>query len=289
MNRIKGFIALVGAALILGSFGIWIRFLDRELGVFQQIILRNAIALGFGVVLIFALKKKFDIKNVSKKHLFLYTFAFPTSIVLFTLSILNTQVTTAIFGLYVASLVFSLVAGVLVFAEKITPQKIAALVLVFVALAVYNWPLSIEKLTSVGFVFALGAGFAEGLANGFRKYLGGKLDKTFLIAIQAIGALILGLILTTAAGELSLPVISASTWVVLFIFGALLIAMTYLTLVGFSNFDLNLGTIVISSELFFGSLFAAIFFSEIPTFTQILGGLLIVAAIAVSSLKLKKA
>lgn len=287
MNKVKGFFALLGAAAILGSFGIWIRILNQDLNVSQQIILRNLIALVLASLLIVVLKKSLDTKGVSRKHLFLYMFSFPTSIVLFTLAILNTQITTAIFGLYIASLVFSLIVGVVVFSEKITGQKMIALLMVLAALAVYNWPFSVDKFLNTGFILGLGAGLAEGAANSFRKYLGGKLDKTFLVAIQAAGALILGSILTLVSRDFGLPDISATGWVVLIIFGVLLLVMTYLTLVGFSNFDLNLGTIVISSELFFGSVFAAVFFAEIPTNFQIIGGFLILLAIGILNIRFK--
>ncbi len=288
MNSINGFFALLLAGATLGSFSIWIRFLNTDLGPYQQIVLRNIIALLLSFLLIFLLKRKIDFKQISKKYLLAYTFAFPLSIVFFTLAVVMGKIITAIFGLYLASFLLSLVIGILIFGEKVTLKKVFALMLVLIALLIYILPFSLHNLLDRGFLFGLCAGCAEAAANSFRKYLGGRLDKLVLVALQGAGALILGLILVLAAGQFNIPTVSIFSWIVLLIFGVLLVLMTYLTLVGFSNFDLNLGTVVVSSELFFGPFFAALIFSEFPTYPQIIGGILILIAIIVLNVNFKR-
>ncbi len=281
VNKLKGFLALLLAGATLGSFSIWIRFLNTDLGPFQQIVLRNIIAVIFSVLLILGFRRKIDFKQTPKKYLFAYMFAFPLSIVFFTLSVIMGKIITAIFGLYLASFMISLVVGITVFKEKITFKKVSALVLVLIALFVYTSPFSLHNFLDRGFLFGVLAGCAEATANSFRKYLGGKLDKLVLIAVQGFGALILGIVLVAVAGQFAIPAVSVFNWFILFIFGSLLVLMTYLTLVGFSNFDLNLGTVVISSELFFGPIFAFLVFAERPTTFQTIGAFLIIAAIIV--------
>ncbi|MEK7581682.1 MAG: DMT family transporter [Patescibacteria group bacterium] len=287
MNKFRGFFALLLAGATLGSFSIWIRFLNTDLGPFQQIVIRNIIAVLLSALLILGFRRKIDFKQTPKKYLLAYTFAFPLSIVFFTLSVVMGKIITAIFGLYLASFMISLVVGITVFKEKVTSKKIFALALVLVALFVYTSPFSLKNFLDAGFLFGVLAGCAEATANSFRKYLGGKLDKLVLVAVQGLGALILGIVLVVAAGQLSLPAVSTFNWFILFIFGSLLVLMTYLTLVGFSNFDLNLGTVVISSELFFGPLFAFAVFAEAPTFLQTIGALLIMGAIVVLNVDFK--
>ncbi|EKD57509.1 MAG: hypothetical protein ACD_57C00259G0003 [uncultured bacterium] len=286
MNKLKGFLALLLAGAMLGSFSIWIRFLNTDLGAFQQIVLRNIIAVLLSVLLILGFRRKIDFKQTPKKYLFAYTFAFPLSIVFFTLSVIMGKIITAIFGLYLASFMISLVVGITVFKEKVTFKKVFALALVLIALFVYTSPFSLNNFLDRGFLFGLLAGCAEAIANSFRKYLGGKLDKLVLVAIQGVGALILGVVLVVAVGQFSLPAVSTFNWSILFIFGSLLVLMTYLTLVGFSNFDLNLGTVVISSELFFGPFFAFLVFAEKPTTFQTIGAFLIIAAIVILNVNL---
>lgn len=68
------------------------------------------------------------------------------------------------------------------------------------------------------------------------------------------------------------------------IFGGFLMSISFLTLIGFKNYDLNLGTIVLSSELVFAPVFAIIFFKEFPSEIEIMGGVFIASAILVSNL-----
>jgi drug/metabolite transporter (DMT)-like permease len=61
-------------------------------------------------------------------------------------------------------------------------------------------------------------------------------------------------------------------------------SVSFLTLIGFQNFDLNLGTIIISSELIFAPIFAALAFHEYPSANEIFGGLFIALSIILSNL-----
>lgn len=45
MHKIKGFLALLTAGLLFGSMGVMIRTLSIQLSVYQQIFLRNIVAL----------------------------------------------------------------------------------------------------------------------------------------------------------------------------------------------------------------------------------------------------
>lgn len=287
MNRFKGFLSLLASGIILGSFGVYIRLLDQNLGAYQQIAFRNAIAFLFVLGLIFILRRSFALKGTSKLHLFGYAVSFPISIVLFTVSILETKVITTIFGLYLGSLLTSLVLGMVIFKEKITPIKIVALGFVLVGLVFYVWPFSVSGLFSLGLLLGIGAGIAEAVANSFRKYLGGKVDRFVLVSFQALGALLISAVLIVFAKEFSMPSFSVQTWLVGLWFGLMLVSMYYLTLVGFANFDLNLGTIVLSTELLFGPIFAIIFFREFPSVYQAIGAGLIMLAIVILNVNLK--
>ena len=79
--------------------------------------------------------------------------------------------------------------------------------------------------------------------------------------------------------ETRFPILSLFNLFVLFIFGGLVVLIAYLMLIGFQNFDLNLGTIVLSSEVFFAPLFGAIIFKEYLTMFELLGGTFIIIAI----------
>lgn len=75
---------------------------------------------------------------------------------------------------------------------------------------------------------------------------------------------------------------------VVLIFGLLLMLVHFLCTVGFQNFDLNLGTIVMSSEMIFTVIFGMIVFAEFPTILEIIGGIFISLSIVISNLKLTR-
>lgn len=71
-----------------------------------------------------------------------------------------------------------------------------------------------------------------------------------------------------------------------FIYGLLFLIISYLLLIGFQKTDINIGSMLVSTELFFGPLFAYIIFRETLSVSEILGSLFVV--VAVINLNLKK-
>lgn len=287
-NKLRGFLALLSCGLIFGSFGIYIRLLSQDLDSYQQIFFRNIIALALATILMIVLRTKWSINKVKKRYIFLYTFSFALTVVLFTLSVLKTKILISIFSLYVGSIGGSLLLGILFFKEKLTKMKILSLFLVFVGLIFLAYPsLSLHAL-NIGFVYGLLAGLLDAIANSFRKYLAGKMERLLLVGFQMIGSLVVAVsLMLFFKSSFSLHLSTSSIFIGI-LFGVLLMCISYLTLIGFQNFDLNLGTIIISSELFFGPLFASIIFKEYPGMFEITGGIFILLAIIIPNLSIEK-
>jgi drug/metabolite transporter (DMT)-like permease len=280
MKKLIGFSSLLLAAFIFGSMAILVRFLSADLTAYQQIGFRYSLGLVLAFGLIVLLKRKINLSKIPKKYLFLYALAFPLSVVFYTLSVYQTKVITTIFGLYAGSLLFSLLLGFLFFKEKMTLLKAVSLVTVFIGLLLYSYPFSLSQLNA-GFGLALLSGVMDAVANSFRKYLSGKTDRLVLASIPMVGGLLVAGVFMTAAHQLSFQTISPLSWVLGLVFGGLVLSISYLTLVGFQNFDLNLGTIILSSELFFGPALAFLFFRERPSFFELSGGVVIMIAIII--------
>ena len=73
--------------------------------------------------------------------------------------------------------------------------------------------------------------------------------------------------------------VSLLGWVVGIVFGLFHVGLIFLTIFGFQHFDLNLGAIVLSSELFFTILFGLFIFGEVSATSEVIGGICIVLAI----------
>jgi drug/metabolite transporter (DMT)-like permease len=288
MNRLKGFLALLACAVIFASFSIYVRVLSNDLSAYQQIGFRNIIALVIGLAAVILSKQSFSsLVAIPKKYTFLYTITFPIAVVFFTLSVLEIKIVSTIFGLYLGALITSLLVGITFFKEKMTKMKLLSLILVSLGLITYAYPFD-GSLLSIGFLLAILSGVFDATANSFRKYLAGKMDRFVLVVLQMVGGLVVAIGLILFSGQFAIPVISTTSWLVGIIFGISLVAISYLTLVGFQNFDLNLGTVILSSELFFASIFALVFFGEISSFTELLGGTLIILATLVANWTIEK-
>src|SRR5207253_1524459 len=107
--------------------------------------------------------------------------------------------------------------------------------------------------------------------NVFRKHLSGKIDWTILVTIPMIGGIVLTMVLMLFAHQslFFFSNLSLQSWGIGVIFGISLILVTYFALIGFENFDLNIGTIVLSSELIAAPFFALLIFNEYPSMYEL--------------------
>ena len=287
MNKTKGFLSLLSAGLIFGSFGILVRLLNGQLTNYQQILFRSTVGFILALAIIIFFKRKISFKNISLINLFLFAASLPLTIIFYTLSILKTKIILAVAALYLGSILFSLVSGILFFKEKLTVKKSLATLASILALYYFTIPFSLTNV-NVGLVFGVLSGFMDALSNTFKKHLGNKVDRFLLISIQMMGTIIVSLILMFYTKTFLIPHISPFVFAIGLLFGFLLMVNNYLMLIGFHNFDLNLGTIVLSSELLFASIFGYLFYREIPTVNESIGGGLIAFSVVIAHLNFKK-
>lgn len=100
----------------------------------------------------------------------------------------------------------------------------------------------------------------------------------------AIFALVLGIVVAdNLVTNLTPNVIFVSI-----IFGLLIYAIGYLLLYGFKYIDVNVGAIILSSELFFTVIFNYFFLMEIPTALELTGGIIIFIAANVAEINFRK-
>lgn len=287
MNKTKGFFSLLLAGFIFGTFGILVRILNKELTNFQQILFRNLVSflLAFAIIIFF--KRTVRFKNVSFINLLLFTISLPLTIVFYTLSMLSTKIVIAVASLYLGSIIFSLLIGVLFFKEKITLMKLLAIISALFGLVFFAYPFSLSNI-NIGLIYGVLSGILDTTSNSFKKHLSGKIDRFVLIAIQMLGGVFISLILMKYSNTLFIPHMSSLTISVGLLFGLLLLSINYLLLIGFSNFDLNLGTIVLASELAFASIFGFLFYKEIPTFNETIAIVFISFSVVLANLNFKK-
>jgi drug/metabolite transporter (DMT)-like permease len=287
MNKKKGFLALLATGIIISTFGILIRLLNQDLTPYQQLFFRYTLGfiLAFSVAL--CTKAKWQIHTMNKRDLILNCACSALSVLFFTLSILQTKVTVTISSLYIGSLTTSFLVGTFMFKEKMTPVKWASLFLIFIGILCFVYPFS-SSMLSLGLVFGVLSGVLESFTFMFRKKLGDKISRIALVSLQLAGGAIGSLVFVLFSGQIAISHVSIETGAVTLLFGLFLIAINYLIIVGFSNYDLSIGNIIVSSELVFGPLLAFVFLKEVPTIWEIVGACFIIVAVVLPHISWKK-
>lgn len=289
MKKTLGFTSLFISAVAFGSFGIWIRLLNKEMSIYQQIVLRNGFAFVIAILVVLLIKqhKNIEWKNVKKLNLVFYTLLVPLSVIAYNVSMINTKIVLATFAFYVGTILTGWFAGLLFYKEKLNLEKWSSLILVLIGLGLFAYPFTNSSI-NLGFIAGVISGVLDGSANGFRKDLAGKISKLVLVLLTTIGGVLVSGLMIAYFHQSAhyLATMSTTSWVIGAFFGFLLVILNYLLLVGFQNFDLSLGSIVLSLELLFALLFGILVFKEYPSGRELLGGLFILIANIVPNIKM---
>jgi len=286
MNINKGFFSLLSCGLILALFGLLVRFLSKYIGNFTQVSLRMWVAVL--IVLPYFYIKKTSLK-VRPKNMILFStliISFPLYIIFFTLSIMNTKLANALFYLFTSSLLTSYILGFFYFKEKINYQKIMVAILLIFGIVFLAYPFNFVQ-GYLGIVSGIVGGFFWGLSNATRKFYVGIINRWLIILYQMIIGGVIALLLAIIFKEFKTDLWTFNTYTLLLIFGIGLVLIQFLLFTGFENFKLNLGSIVLASQLVFAQIIGIFVLHEIPTFTELIGCACIIIAIILSNLPKK--
>ena len=276
-HKYIGVSSLLSVGILFGLSGVMAKYLSSSLNPYQVVEYRFVIALFSAFLMAMLLRKRVRFGEHDKRILALFSLSFPFSVILFTLAIFNTSVALAVFSFYIATLVSSFVLGKVFFDERIHIYKQVALILVLLAIFAFANPFR-EATLGIGFLYGLLSGVVQGIASSFQKRLSSSADRlSLLVAQTATGAILAALVLVTIGEPLAVQ-LSGFDWLVATIFGVSMLIISYLFLVGFKYTNLNTGSILVSSELFFGPLFALVLLGEALGMHVLLGGVLTIVA-----------
>jgi drug/metabolite transporter (DMT)-like permease len=273
-----GAVSLLTVGILFGLSGVFAKYLATWMNAYQTVFIRFIISFALGIIILVAKRQQFNIAKVDKTKLALFAISFPGQAIFFTLSVFYTKVALAVFSFYIANLVSSFILGALLFKEKIDTKKGIALILIFGSLICFTKPFN-GFVLDIGFIFGLIAGVIQTVASIFQKTIGDKTDRLSLIIIQTFTGAVIAFIAMIFTNTVSFSSLQLSGLVVAIIFGGVFLAISYLMLIGFQRTNLNVGTLLISSELFFGPLFAYFAFGQSLGTLEIFGGILTIAAV----------
>lgn len=282
--KISGYASLLMVGVFFGISGPLAKYLSPWTNAYQ------AVALRFGIALLFAIVTSFFTKTESKGKsnlkfidTTLFAVSFPLSTIFFTLAVFNTKISLAIFSFYIANLVSSFIFGRIFFKEKVDKQKSISLVLILISLGFFT-NITTNFNIDLGFVYGLISGILQTITSIFQKRLIG-INRLSLVKIQTFTGLIFAMIFMYFTSSLNLPILPVEGIIAALIYGLLFLIISYLLLIGFQKTDINIGSMLVSTELFFGPVFAYLIFRETLNTSEIIGSILVIFAVINLNLK----
>ncbi len=272
-----GPVSLLIVGLLYGLSAVIAKYLSRFIDTYQVIEYRFGIAFIAAVLILILSKKRPKFKQVDPKVLTAFVITFPASAILFTLSVFHASVALAVFSFYTANLVAQFIIGKLYFNEKVDMMKGIAILASLASLVAFTNPFSHFTVT-LGLVFGLAAGMIQGIASSFQKLLSRSTDKTSLLILQTLAGVVMAAVILSLTGKSLVPSLDGFAWFNAAVLGLSMLAIMYLFLVGYKYTNLNIGSILVSSELFFGPFFAFLLLSEHIAANVLVGGVLTTGA-----------
>ncbi|MBP6993732.1 DMT family transporter [Candidatus Woesebacteria bacterium] len=281
----SGFWAIFASAMILGSYGLLARYLNDTFGYFSQVFFRGAVAFVVVGAILLMTRAKFTLSKKDVGRASILGLIFFGGVVLFTVGSILDKISVVMFMFYAGSFFTSFLISTYYYHEKVSTQKGISLAVVLIGLLVttgFNF-----SALSLGLLAAFFSGALDSTANNLRKQLA-ALPKQQVLLVQFIVVSTAALLCLVFTKEIPIKnftfsaIIAGITWGVLWVVGNRLI------MIGYQHFDFLLAQIVLSSEIFFATLFALVLFHEMPSLFELTGGILIFVGVLLVDIDLTR-
>ncbi|MFZ1301460.1 MAG: DMT family transporter [Candidatus Microsaccharimonas sp.] len=271
--------ALLAAAFFFAITNVLVREMATMWGDQAQVAARFALVWVLLAGYALFARKKVSIPRSKIPIAVAYSIGAAVAILFFTLSLQATSIANTLFTSNAVELFVGFLLGTIILKESVTRRKIIAIALALVGLAFYADSLLSGNL---GIIFGLLAGVMVGVCNLLAKQLKG-VDLNAILRMQfGVGAIFMfGLTFLFSGGDI-VRTVSIEGAVVTLIFALVLIIATRLVLYGLQHSDVNVASVVLSSQLAMGAVLGFLFFREVPAAHEIISGVLVTAAAIVA-------
>ncbi len=272
--------ALLAAAFLFATTNVLVREMAHMWGDQAQVAARFALVWLILIIFTRFKSKKTSVSRSKMMLAVLYSIFAAVSILFFTLSVQMTTIANTLFTSNATELFVAFLLGTILLKEKMTIRKLIAIGLALAGLALYSDSILVG---SAGILFGLLGGATTALCNLLAKKLKG-VDLGAIIRMQfGLGAIfMIALTLLFSPNDIirtiSVEGITATT-----AFALILIAATRLVLYGFQHSDINIASVILSSQLAIGALLGFFVYQEVLATHEIISGLLILCAAIIGS------
>lgn len=283
-NEFKGALSLLASAGIYAFFNVMIRELSKMYGDQAQVAARFSATLVLLLLIHLARKRLPRVPKEKMPDIIKLGLTMAGLVTLITVSVNSTKIANTVFLIYAGSISGAFFLGTFILKEAVTRQKIIAISLALIGLSFF---LAEARAFELGLVTGFLAGLLDSVANTFRKRLKGVNRNSLLVyqySIMVLGTIFLTLVFS---GDIIRTVTISGIAVTIF-YAVLLVTLGNLLLYGFQHFDVNVGTVILASELFFALILGVLLYDEIPTLLELTGGLIIFTATTITVFGISK-
>jgi drug/metabolite transporter (DMT)-like permease len=230
-------------------------------------------------------KNKEKISTKQKGHAVILGVSAGLLVIFFTLAVMNAKIADSIFVFYAGSIVSSFILGTFLYKEEVNFKKILMIAIAGIGLGIY---VGFSIVVGFGIAMALLSGVFDGITNTIRKKIKGA-NKYEVMRIQFFSmSFTAAIIMVYFSSEQIIKEISVVPILVTLLFAVASIKLNKLLLYGFAHYDVNVGTIVLASEVFFTSAVGYIFFAEVLSVNEWVGGIMIFCASVIGGVDFTK-
>lgn len=282
LHTTTGAEALFLAAFFYASTNALVRYMSPMWGDQAQVFARFTVA---GLILfgINYLRKRRVVKALKGriKLVVLLSILQATTILFYTLAVLNTTIANMLFVSYATLMIVQFLLGTLLLKETVSRAKLLTILISMIGLAFYSHTFITGD---IGIIYSALAGAMGAFVNLIYKKLANA-DRWSVLQVQYLLGAILLLGMTFAFGGDFIRTFSFEGVLVTLAFGITILLASYLLLYGYRHVDVNIGTVLSSTELVFGVLLGLVLFGEIPNKWELTSGILITAAALIAAIE----
>lgn len=286
-NQVVGAGSLLASAFIYSFFGILTRAIGFSLPLFYSSWVRNLLMLIILGIPLFSMRKwkKFILKDFF--WIFLRSCGGLTSFVGSYISFYYIPLGIALFIFYASSTIGGYFFGVLLYHENLTKIKILSLFLAIIGLFLIN-TVNFPKEHLIYALYAFLGGIGNAVWCTFSKKVSGKYSALQLNFLDTFNFIIIPFCISLIVHEKWVRPEFSLLWFYLMLFVVMFIITGQLMVFGFKHLDAQIGSLIMLSEIVFGVILGFLFFHEALSVFTLFGGGLIILAIVLPEIRLKK-
>lgn len=282
----KGFVFLTSAAFFFAFSGILPRVLDNYLPPFLSNTIRTFIVCLIIFPIIF--KRWKPVSKLDLPWITTYTIASSMSFLFFYLSMTEIAVTTGLFIFYSVSTIAGYILAKIFLLEKLNWQKVLSLVLSFLGIVIIYQNSLVLTESMVSAYYMIMSGFLYGVTNLCIRRIGSKYPVSQLNILNFFTGSVISLILSQVIFREAIVGLNLTSFLFLICFAIVNLLATVSLIKGFKDIDVQTGSIILLSEIPFGSIMALLIFGQIPTIPVLIGGSIILISQLIPLLKKPK-